>query len=300
MRSLWWRWIRLVAAGMVLAALFIRLGEWQMHRHEGREQSNAIVRANEAAPVTDFPAMFSMTRTIENGDEWQRIRVTGTYDAAHQFQAMERSINDRGGTEIVTPMHTAHGNVLISRGFLPRPNGQNDPTVLPAPPSGTVTVIGYVRRDAHGHPNQVTPVNHRMRLINAPAIGQQLPYPIVDGYLQLVSSDPAQSGGLVPMGLPELSGGPFLSYSIQWFMFTAIGVVGIGMLIRGDLREYHKRRRAKAAGPDPTESDDEAEPAEPGVEQADDEQPSNEDAVPDGATPLVDAEKGSNDATGTH
>ncbi len=249
MGRLWLRWIRLVVIVLVLGAVFIRLGDWQIHRLEARRQNNAIVRANENRPVVDFPAVFSMTHTVVDADEWQRVRVTGTYDAAHQFQAMGRSLGDADGTVVVTPLRTSHGNVLVNRGFLARPAGQNDPTVLPKPPSGTVTVIGYVHRSEFGKPRQVTPVNNRMRLINAPMIGDQLPYPIVDGFLQLISSTPEQSGGLQPLGLPELSEGPHLSYAIQWFLFTAMALGAAVMFIRSDLRDRRReqRRLARAA-----------------------------------------------------
>ena len=51
---------------------------------------------------------------------------------------------------------------------------------------------------------------------------------------------PAQSG-LVPLELPELDDGPHLSYAIQWFCFTAIAVIGLFVLIRGDVKDRQKR-----------------------------------------------------------
>ena len=248
MRRLWVRWIALVVFVVLVGMLFVRLGEWQWHKSKARTASNALVRTHQAQPVQPFPGIFGGGRTIADADQWQRIRVSGRYDAAHQFQAMERSVGDQAGTEIVTPLQADDGTwVLVDRGLLPRPPGQNDPTTLPDPPSGTVTVVGYVRRDEMGKPNQVTPVDRRMRLINTPAIAAQLPYPVVDGHLQLISSTPAQQGGLVPIGLPELSGGPYLSYAIQWFTFTVMAAAGVAMLIRGDLQDRRKARRRAAA-----------------------------------------------------
>ena len=248
MRRLWLRWIALVVFVALMGTLFVRLGEWQWHKSKSRGAYNSLVRTHQAQPVQTFPGVFAAGHTIADSEQWQRIQVTGRYDAAHQFQAMERSVGDQAGTEIVTPLRADNGlTVLVDRGLLPRPPGQNDPTVLPDPPAGSVTVVGYVRRDEMGTPSQVTPVGNRMRLINTPAVAAQLPYPVVDGHLQLVSSSPAQQGGLVPIGLPELSGGPYLSYAIQWFMFTVMAAVGVAMLIRGDLRERRKARR-RAAG----------------------------------------------------
>ena len=258
MRRLWLRWIALVVFVALMGTLFVRLGEWQWHKSKARSAYNTLVQVHQAQPVQDFPGVFAAGHTVADSEQWQRIRVTGRYDPAHQFQAMERNSGGRAGTEIITPLHASDGlTVLVDRGLLPRPPGQNDPTALPDPPSGTVTVVGYVRRDERGKPNQVTPVNNRMRLINTPAIAAQLPYPVVDGHLQLISSTPAQGGGLVPLGLPELSGGPYLSYAIQWFLFTAMAAVGVVMLIRGDLRERRKARRRQAAQNGPLTSHEE-------------------------------------------
>ena len=47
---------------------------------------------------------------------------------------------------------------------------------------------------------------------------------------------PPQSGGFVPVELPEINEGPHFWYAVQWFMFTGIGVAGIVVFIRADLR----------------------------------------------------------------
>lgn len=249
MKKLVLRWVGLILFAVLMATVFVRLGQWQWHKHLARNETNALIRTHQTLPVQQFPALFSTTYQVQDADQWQRVQVTGVYDANHQFQAMQRSVNDQAGTEIVTPLRTADGTtVLIDRGLLPRPAGQNDSTVLPAPPSGSVTVVGFVRRDERGKASAITPVNNRMLLINSAEIGKQLPYPIVNGYLQLISSTPEQAGGLVPLGVPDLGGGPYFSYAIQWFCFTAIGVLGIFIIIRTDLRERRKQQRKAALG----------------------------------------------------
>lgn len=257
------RWAGLLVFSVIMATLFINLGEWQWHKHGQRARSNAIIATNKNRPVQQFPAVFNGGHELTDSDQWQRVQVTGTYDAAHQFQAMQRSTStgtggsifaDSGsdatrGTEVITPLRTADGaSVLVDRGLIPRKPGQNDSATLPAPPSGRVTVLGYTRRDEHGSESAVTPVNHQMLLVNSPAIEKQVPYPLADGFLQLISSQPAQPAGLLTLAEPQQSGGPYLSYAIQWFMFTVIGVLGIVMIVRSDLRDRKKaERRARIA-----------------------------------------------------
>jgi cytochrome oxidase assembly protein ShyY1 len=60
---------------------------------------------------------------------------------------------------------------------------------------------------------------------------------VYPGYVDLVSSDPAQAAGLTPIPLPELSEGPHLSYALQWVLFAGVAVVGFVLLIRRE-RDY--------------------------------------------------------------
>lgn len=248
MKKLWLRWIALVVFVMLLGALFIRLGEWQMHRLDWRRENNARVVAYQQQAVKPYHEVF--TRPITDNDQWQRVTATGTFDAKNQIQAMYRSRNKEAGSEVITPLHTTEGDwLLVDRGFIPRAQGANEVAVLPAPPSGTVTVTGYVRRSEHGKDVAITPQNGMVRLVNAPKIGTALNRQVLDGYVGLTEITPAQSGNLQPMTTPELTEGPHLSYAIQWFCFTAIAVAGAGVLIRGDLRDRKKAqaRRARKA-----------------------------------------------------
>ena len=85
-----------------------------------------------------------------------------------------------------------------------------------------------------------------MRLISSAAIAKTLPYPVVNGYIGLLTVDPPQSGDLEAVQLPEISDGPHFWYAVQWFMFTAIGVAGVVVFIRGDLRARREEREASA------------------------------------------------------
>ncbi len=235
------RWVALALFVAILVTVFIRLGEWQLHRLDARKQSNARIEAYRNQPVRPYSEVFGATITEEM--QWQRVTVSGHYLTGDQFQARYRNQGEGPGSEVITPLRTTSGElVLIDRGFLLRPQGEPDPDVLPAAPSGEVTVVGHVRRNERGKDNAIVPVQNKVRLINAPAIGASLGQPVLDGYISLLSSDPPQGDELVPISPPELSEGPHLSYAFQWFSFTLIAVVGGFVLIRGDLRD---RRRAR-------------------------------------------------------
>lgn len=240
MRRLWLRWSLLIAFVAVLGVVFVAMGEWQLDRLAQRRERNATTIANEQSPVRPYEQVF--THLIADPDQWQRVEARGTFDADHQFIVRYRSNGNLDGYEVVTPLQTASGVVLVDRGFIPLPRGVQIPSTAPAPPTGEVTVVGHVRRNEKGRRAAITPVDNQMRLINSDAIATTLPYPIKSGYIGLLTVQPEQSGGFQPIQLPDLSEGPHFWYAVQWFMFTAIGVAGIIVFIRADLRARREER----------------------------------------------------------
>jgi cytochrome oxidase assembly protein ShyY1 len=239
-RRLWLRWALLIIFVAVLGVVFVNLGEWQLDRLAQRKERNATTIINEQKPVQPYEQVF--TRPVTDADQWQRVEARGTFDAQHQFVVRYRSNGDAEGYEVVTPLRTASGAVLVDRGFIPLQRGTQIPSVAPAPPTGEVTVVGHVRRDEKGRRAATTPVGNQMRLINSQAVAATLPYPIATGYIGLLTVQPEQQGGFQPIKLPELSEGPHFWYALQWFMFTAVAAAGIVVFIRGDLRARREER----------------------------------------------------------
>lgn len=239
------RWTLLIVFVVALGFVFVRLGDWQLDRLDQRRDRNAVTITNENAPVQPAAAVF--TRPIEESDQWKKVRVTGVFDAEHQFVVRYRNNADQSGYQVVTPLRTPEGlNLLVDRGFVPLGSGEAIPTAAPAPPPDQVSVEGHVRRNEQGGDGAIRPENGQVRLINSDALQPSLPYPVADGYLSVVTVDPAQQGGFRPILPPELNEGPHFWYAVQWFMFTGIAVLGIVVFIRADLRD---RRAARAGVP---------------------------------------------------
>jgi cytochrome oxidase assembly protein ShyY1 len=245
-RRLWLRWALLIAFVAVLGVAFISLGNWQLDRLAERKERNATTIANEQKPVQPYEQVF--THPITDADQWQRVEARGTFDADHQLIVRYRSNRGVDGYEVVTPLRTASGVVLVDRGFIPLERGTRIPSLAPAPPAGEVTVVGHVRRNEKGRRTATTPVGNQMRLINSDAIAETLPYEIKSGYIGLLTVQPQQQGGFQPMQLPELSEGPHFWYAVQWFMFTTVAAAGIVVFIRGDLRARREAHEAAAEG----------------------------------------------------
>lgn len=237
----------------VLATVFVTLGQWQLRRLDERRENNAVVEAHRALPVVSYDEV--MTGTIDDADQWYRVTATGSY-TGEQFQVRYRSLDGAYGSEAVAVLDTTQGqSLLINRGFLVRQPGYPD-GVLPAPPEGEVTITGYVRRNDRGDEGAMTPHGNQIRLISSESLGAALGKELVNGYVALLESTPAETDALRRLGEPELDEGPHLGYALQWFAFTMIGVVGMVVLVRADLRDRREARgvalRQVAARPSET------------------------------------------------
>ncbi|WP_051215445.1 SURF1 family cytochrome oxidase biogenesis protein [Granulicoccus phenolivorans] len=239
------RWVALILFATVLVIAMINLGEWQLRRLDERRAANQVVVTNSNNPPISYRDV--MGGEVTDQMQWQRVTATGTF-TGEQFQIRYRVVNGEDGYEVVAPLRTTQGDlILVDRGLAPVPSGERLPDTLPAAPTGQVTVTGYLRRSEHGNDNAINPIDHRMRLINAPAIGAAMGQPVLDGYVAQTDIVPAGDGTLKPFVTPELSEGNHFSYALQWFTFSAIAVFGAVYFIRSDLKDRRKRRAATAA-----------------------------------------------------
>lgn len=245
MKRTWLRWGLMTLFVVALGFTFVNLGQWQLDRLDQRRDRNAATAEHESAPVLPFEQAFA--GTIADSDQWQRVEVRGTFLADKQLQARYRSFDGKTGWELVTPLRTAGGQtVLVDRGFMERPPGQDFPKVFPDPPAGEVSLVGYVRRNEQGNTNQMTPTENTVRLINSDTLSDALGLDLVNGYISLIEVTPSQSGAFEPVTPPPATEGPHWSYAMQWFAFTAIAGIGLVILIRNDIND-RKRARQRAA-----------------------------------------------------
>jgi cytochrome oxidase assembly protein ShyY1 len=167
--------------------------------------------------------------------------VRGTYDTTNEVIVRARSLNERPGVWVATPLRLASGEaVVVVRGFLPT---QGTPDAVPAdaePPTGRVTVEGKVQAtQTRGTFGPTDPDGRltNMARVDVARLQRQVPYALYPAYVQLESSQPAQAG-TEPEVLPEpaLDEGPHLSYAVQWFIFSTIAIVGYPLILRRSAR----------------------------------------------------------------
>lgn len=220
-----------IIVGVLTAALFVRLGFWQLSRlHERRGRNAAAAEARKESPI-DLNSASVRDSTLAD----RPVTVRGEYDRSREIVLRNHVYRDTPGVWLVTPLRIAGGDsvVLVNRGFVPAPDAVT-PDLDSLDEPGEVTVRGLAvpmpLTSDSGKPNsRLGRVSwERLDLF---ALRRELPYPVLAvSILQTPDSAlPARPIRLEPVPLDD---GPHLSYAIQWFSFATIGLVGGILLAR--------------------------------------------------------------------
>ena len=225
------RRVVIVVVAIAVAAACVALGLWQLRRLDERRAANAAVVDARSGPAV----------TVRSADDvsalapYRRVVARGTYDVQGEVIVYGRALEGRPGHHVVTPLVLEDGSaVLVIRGWVPF-EMDSAPVQAAAPSFLDVTVEGFL---VPAEPTESPPPDTRgvVRTLDPDAIAEPLPYDVAPLALQLEAQRPPRSATPVPVGPPELSEGPHLSYAIQWFSFAAIALVGAAVLLRRDRR----------------------------------------------------------------
>ena len=246
------RWLIGTVTVVLAAVVMVNLGFWQIRRLQQRIERNHAIEARihaPAQPLAKILARYDIGAglTAPNAGAYRHVRVSGTYDAAGEVLLRSRSEGGHPGFHVLTPLKLADGKaLLVDRGWVPFTDNE-PPIPAAAPPAGTVTLTGLLRRpdpEPSGLFKSISPEDpatgplKKSFYANPHRLQGQYPFPLIDAYLQLSTQSPAQPGELpVTPDPPVLTNGPHLSYTIQWFCFTLITVIGYGVAVDRRARE---------------------------------------------------------------
>jgi cytochrome oxidase assembly protein ShyY1 len=241
------RWVLFAITVALLAWATWLLGEWQFHRLAERKELNAIVSRNTSAPVAPVSEVLEPDRPVSASEEWRVVTATGTYAPDDTVIVRYRTRDGASGSDVVVPLVTDQGPaLLVDRGWLATDNSVSEPVDAPAPPSGEVTVTGWVRVDATGDSTAVSATAAgdalSTRAISSDRIGDALDQEVYGGFLDLKSEEPAPETPLAKAELPELNNGPHFFYGLQWWFFGVLAISGFGYLAYD---EWRKQRVAE-------------------------------------------------------
>jgi surfeit locus 1 family protein len=215
---------------IALCLVFVRLGEWQWQRGVQRQAEwDAFARGADAPVPLGSHDLGSLGR-------FQRITVTGSWDAAHQFLIDNQSHGGLPGYAVLTPLHLGDGRVLIiNRGWVPFTGSRARLPQIALRADGPVTLTGRLDN---------LPVGGLALGHAAPAVAGS--WPKVTGFPTLadlatalqqklepwtVLLDPRSGDGYVrdwqPPGLSPLR---HWSYAIQWWGFAVTLLILWGIM----------------------------------------------------------------------
>jgi cytochrome oxidase assembly protein ShyY1 len=227
------RWLLSHVFVLLLVVTMVNLGLWQLRRLDEKRDRNALIEARAEEPARPVGEL------LDPGDDQatvvavrhREVTATGTYDDDATVAVRNRTQGGVAGAWLVTPLHVEGGErVGVIRGFVGlAPDG----SVVDAPaPAGEVTVKGAVV-DPDGldgtAPRDVDPL-----LAAGDGILPALVRADESDPPEPNAADPTQPepASILPVPPPERSEGPHLGYAVQWFIFSAIAVIGYPLVLR--------------------------------------------------------------------
>lgn len=223
-------WLALTVVVFTFAiCCFTLLSPWQFSRNTERVDQNSALEASFTAAPLPLAQLLPPGSVPDQHTEWHLVSITGQYLADKEVVARLRTVQGEGAFEVLTPMRTTDGTVvLVDRGYV-RLDSRSGVLPYAPPPAGIVQVTARARADE-------TDPKNRDAFADASTGGQLQSY-VVDsrvvaragnldirpGYFQL---DTDQPGVLGALPLPQTDSGPFLSYALQWIAFGAMALLG--------------------------------------------------------------------------
>lgn len=245
------RWLVVHAGVVLVVAVFVQLGRWQLATYDDKNAERAPA-GGEPAPIAEVSAPG---RPLTADAAGAYVRLTGRYDADEQLLVPGRTNAGRTGLEVVTPLVTATGGVaLVDRGWVPSldSGAAGDPDGL-EPAGGQVTVTGTLQRNESEEASAVDPLaplpDGQVAYIATGALLSRLPYDaarLYDGFVVLAEQQPPAKNAPVPAERPGTGGGGAwrnLAYALQWWLFAGAAIAFWSSLIRRDVGS----RRAQPA-----------------------------------------------------
>ena len=196
-------WIPLLAA-VVIAAICVRLGLWQLDRLEQRKARNAAIEGAFREPP--IPAERALNDSMSR---FRRIIASGRWDYSRETTVSGRTHNGSPGVHIVTPLMVEDTiDILVNRGWVYSPDAR------------TADLSRWHEGDRGELVGYVDELPSSIRGSGRPPL-----YVVA-----LADSGPPSAeaaGRPVRLPVPAFGDrGPHLNYAVQWFSFAAIALIG--------------------------------------------------------------------------
>lgn len=229
----------LVPLGVLLCLV---AADWQYGRHVQRSAQDAQVQAAAAAEAVPLGEVIAPAEAFdEAADSFTRVVVSGEYVADSAALVRRRMLDGAAGFWATATLRTTDGHLLqVLRGWVPMTSDARATPQVPAPPTGPVTVMGWLGASQPSPDPLPTdlPTGQVAALDTALLTGD--PANAYQPYLVALASEPTDAAELTAVQAPNIGLGPHLAYSWQWLAFAVMLPVGWVILLRRELRAEHQ------------------------------------------------------------
>lgn len=221
------------------AALFVRLGVWQLERRDERRTWNRAVAERLIAP----PASLDELPAEPEQARWRRVLLDGSLDLDRELALASRTRGGSPGVHLFAPLRRPGRDtaILVNRGWVYAPDGAS--ADIARWRGDSLATVGYVETYPERRGTVVrSSTNPRVLLqLDRAAASEALGVPLAPWYVVLGGDPVPDSTGsaMARVEPPPLDEGPHLNYALQWFAFAVIALVGTGA--------YVTRSRSRAA-----------------------------------------------------
>lgn len=230
-----------LVGGLLVLAVLLALGTWQVERLHWKEGLLAEIAARTAAapaPLSEVERRFRETGDV---DYWP-VSATGAFlhDRERHFLATWQG---QAGFYVYTPLRLADDRILlVNRGFVPY--DLKDPAKRPAGEvAGTVTVTGLARNPLAAKPSFIVPGNEPAKNVfywkdrdtMAASVGLATGAALVPFFVDI---GPGAAPGGWPVGGVTIIDLPnsHLQYAVTWYGLAAALVLVLGIWLWRDRR----------------------------------------------------------------
>jgi cytochrome oxidase assembly protein ShyY1 len=242
------RWLGYLTLAISFALVSAVFGLWQWDRREQAVTEITHIQNNFDQAPQAIGDVLPASATWHDGLRWLPVTLEGEYVANEQLLVRTRPRGGQVGFNVLVPLETSSGKVfIVDRGWVPTGDTRDEPDVIPAPPTGPVTVVVRLFPSEPEIPGRGAPEG-QVPSVALGVIDRMLDHTAdTRAYGQLLTENPAPSSRPLPALTPVPDEGPHLSYSIQWFVFAALGFVAWVYLFIQEYRYGPAERSRKPA-----------------------------------------------------
>lgn len=211
---------KLLLLSVVLMALFLRLGFWQLSR---AHEKTLLLKSYAAR--TQHPPLHANDLLQLKDWRFYRITLQGQFDNDHTVLLDNKTHDGKIGYEVYTPF-VAQGltnPILVDRGFIPIFKSRRElPTIKSIP--GVVTLMGmlntpptYVSLGSMRDPS-ISNWPARIEYLNLTELADLISQPLHPAILNLSPDDPAAYA--IEWQVVIMSPEKHQGYAVQWFAFA--------------------------------------------------------------------------------